>query len=168
MEQVVIELDRITKPPRIYREGLLSDNGIELRTQTILLDEASHIFSTGWHKKGCFPPTQFIKTVRKILFYQKYFAIMQLLDGNDKSLGCYIDIATPLHQFNGIYRLTDLILDLWIFPNGRYQELDVDEFEQVVANGGISYEWEKLARHTLEQLKACVKAGDFPGQYIQV
>lgn len=34
MHLVTIELARISKPRRIYREGFIKDNGIELHTQT--------------------------------------------------------------------------------------------------------------------------------------
>jgi hypothetical protein len=44
MTQVTIELARIEKPPVTYTEGLLSDNGIELRTLTVLSPEISAQF----------------------------------------------------------------------------------------------------------------------------
>jgi predicted RNA-binding protein associated with RNAse of E/G family len=54
----------------------------------------------------------------------------------------------------GIYQLTDLIFDLWIAPDGRYTELDVDEFKQACAEGKLSLEWETQAWQTFAQLKA--------------
>jgi predicted RNA-binding protein associated with RNAse of E/G family len=166
MPQVTIELTRIGKPPRTYTEGLLSDNGIELRTHTELSPEVSLKFSRGWQEAGCFSKDQYANAVRKILFYHEYFAIMQLLDYEKHSLGCYVDITTPLQKTNGIYRLTDLILDLWITPDGRYDELDVDEFTHAVATGKLNPEWELLARQTFSRLKAEIPTGEFPGRYL--
>jgi hypothetical protein len=168
MSQVIIELARIGKPPRIYREGFLSDNGVELRTLTVFSHEASRKFSSGWQKAGCFPTNRFASAVRKILFYHEYFAISQLLDSEKHSLGCYVDIATPMQKFDEVYRLTDLLLDLWIPPDGGYQELDVDEFEEAVASGKLTPEWEANARQTFAKLKTEILTGDFPTRYTEI
>jgi uncharacterized protein len=167
MSLVTIELARIGKPPRTYHEEFMSDNGIELRTLSRISQEDTIQFSQGWQAAGCFTREQFARVVRKTLFYHEYFCIMQLLDRDEHSLGCYVDIATPLQKQNGIYKLTDLILDLWIFPDGRYEELDVGEFEQAVASRIISQEWEAYARKTFISLKNGITAGKFPDRYIK-
>ena len=166
MPQVTIELARIGKPTRTYQEGYISDNGIELRTLTILSPEKSENYSRVWHDVGAFSRDHLILTVKKILFYQEYFSILQLLDTENQALGCYVDIATPLAKTNGIYQLTDLILDLWIAPDGRYTELDLDEFEQASAAGKLSPEWESHARQTFTRLKAEITQGNFPGRFL--
>jgi predicted RNA-binding protein associated with RNAse of E/G family len=166
MSEISIILARIGKPPRTYTEGFLSDNGVELRTLTELSPDTSLQFSYNWHKAGCIPKDQFVKVVRKILFYNEYFAVMQLLDSGQRSLGCYVDVVTPLLKVNGIYQLTDLILDLWIAPDGHYDELDVDEYNQAVSAGKFPPEWETHARQTFTRLKAEINRGDFPGRYI--
>jgi hypothetical protein len=168
MPQVTIELARIGKQSRTYHEGFLSDNGVELRTLTILSPEKSEYYSRIWHDAGAFSKDQLVVTVKKILFYREYFAILQLLDTGNRSIGCYVDIATPLKKINGIYRLTDLILDLWILPDGRFTELDVDEFEQASAAGKLTPEWETQARQTFAQLKAEITRGDFPGRFFRI
>ena len=168
MDQVTIELARIGKPARTYHEGLLSDNGIELRTQTILSAETRTRFSAVWHIAGYITPDLFIKSVRKILFYHEYFTIMQLLDDEWQSLGCYVDIASPLQKKDGIYHLTDLILDLWIYPNGTYQELDVDEYEIAVTSGKLKPEWEMQSRRTFDLLKTSISTSNFPYRYLSV
>ena len=166
MAQVTIELARIGKPPRTYHEGFISDNGIELRTLSILSPEKSANYSRIWHDVGAFSRDRLILTVKKILFYQEYFSILQLLDTENRLLGCYVDIATPLTKTNGIYQLTDLILDLWIAPDGGYTELDVDEFEQACAAGKLSPDWETQARQTFARLKTEITQGDFPGRFL--
>ena len=166
MPQVTIELARIDKPTRTYHEGFSSDNGIELRTMTILSSQESENFSSVWHNAGAFSKDQLVVTVKKILFYREYFAILQLLDLENRSLGCYVDITTPLQKANGIYQLTDLILDLWILPDGRYEELDVEEFEQAVMAGKLVPEWETQARQTFAQLKIEILTGEFSGRYL--
>ena len=166
MHQVTIELARIDKPPRTYHEGFVSDNGIELRTLTVLSPERSLNFTRIWQEAGAITKVQAVAAVKKILFYREYFAILQLLDARACSLGCYVDICTPLQKVNGIYQLTDLILDLWIFPDGRFQELDVAEFEQAVSAGRLTHEWEFTARDTFVRLKAQIPTCEFPGRYI--
>jgi hypothetical protein len=49
MPQVTIELARIGKPPRTYHEGFLSDNGVELRTLTILSPEKAGNHTIGYY-----------------------------------------------------------------------------------------------------------------------
>jgi hypothetical protein len=166
MPQVTIELARIGKPPRTYTEGFLSDNGSQLRTLTVLPPEVSVNLSRDWQKAGRFWKGEVATTVRKILFYGEYFAIMQFLDYEMHSLGCYVDIVTPPQKVNGIYQLTDLILDLWITPDGRYDKLDVEEFEQAVTAGLLSSQWEENARITYTRVITEIPTGEFPGRYI--
>jgi predicted RNA-binding protein associated with RNAse of E/G family len=167
MDRVTIEINRVTKPPRTLQEGLLSDDGIEVRTHTELDPEASRKFSSVWHGADLIPSNQFVKNIRKILFYDECFAIMQLLDEEMRPLGCYVDIATPIQKIDSIYHFTDLFLDLWIAPDGSFQELDIGEFEKAIVDGFVSSEWETRARQTFDRLKSEILAGYFPGRYFR-
>lgn len=69
---------------------------------------------------------------------------------------------TPLQRKGDEYFLTDLILDLWIFPD----DLDRDEFEKAVSSGLFPSSFEGDTRATLSGLKAEIEQGVFPKRYL--
>jgi predicted RNA-binding protein associated with RNAse of E/G family len=86
---------------------------------------------------------------------------MQLIGVDNDHLGYYVDIDTPMRKVGSEYYLTDLFLDLWIAPDGKYIELDQDEFEQGFRMGLLtSYQFKK-ANHVFEKLKLEVSNGEF-------
>jgi predicted RNA-binding protein associated with RNAse of E/G family len=82
-----------------------------------------------WWRNGYVPRGILVSSVVKFLFYKEWFSVMQLVGIDGDHLGYYVDVDTPIQKDHGEYFLTDLLLDLWIFPNGRYIELDRSEFE---------------------------------------
>jgi predicted RNA-binding protein associated with RNAse of E/G family len=86
---------------------------------------------------------------------------MQLLAQDGNHLGYYVDIDTPIHISNGEYHLTDLFLDLWIAPDGKYIELDRDEFEEGFRKGLLTSRQYKKANQVFEALKCSIITGDF-------
>jgi predicted RNA-binding protein associated with RNAse of E/G family len=86
---------------------------------------------------------------------------MQLIGIDSDHLGYYVDVHTPMRKVGGEYYLTDLFLDLWIAPDGKFIELDQDEFEQGFQMGLLtSYQYKK-ANHVFEKLKREVTNGEF-------
>jgi predicted RNA-binding protein associated with RNAse of E/G family len=77
-------------------------------------------------------------------------------------LGYYSDIATPLRKVDGEYFLTDLMLDLWVFPDKTFREVDWDEFEDAVQNGLIAADLQEKALSTMNRLRAETGRGVFP------
>jgi len=58
--------------------------------------------------------------------------------------------------------ITDLFLDLWITPDGRYMVLDEDELEVALAKNVISSSLARQARKELQILIKSTKSGRFP------
>ncbi len=56
--------------------------------------------------------------------------------------GYYIDVSEPVHweasDPNTLEPITDLFLDLWIAPGGKYMVLDEDEFEEAINLGHLT------------------------------
>jgi hypothetical protein len=165
-KQVTIHLSRIGKPERAYQEGFVDDDGTRLKTFTILPEKIGLQLSEKFYRQGRLLQGQMIHSVSKTLFYHAFFSIVAYHDRAGKILGYYCDIVTPLQRKGDEYFLTDLILDLWVFPDHRMLELDREEFEAAVSNGMFPSSLEKEALAAISRLKAEIEEGIFPGKYI--
>jgi predicted RNA-binding protein associated with RNAse of E/G family len=58
--------------------------------------------------------------------------------------------------------ITDLCLDLWITPDGKYVVLDEDELERALMKHVISSPLARRARRELQFLIHLTKSGRFP------
>jgi hypothetical protein len=168
MTQASIHLARINKSTRHFSDGFVNDDGRCLKTHTIISEQISLPWSEEWQLEGRIPYGQMIGSVNKYLFYDQNFSIMELHSTIGDLLGFYVDITTPVHKVEGEYFLTDLILDLWIFPDLTYLVLDEDEWLQAIQNGSISNEIQTIVRKTLQQLKREIRNKKFPLQYINL
>src|SRR2546425_7992393 len=80
--------------------------------------------------------------------------------------GYYADVLEPV-RWRGSDPMTlepivDLFLDLWIAPDGRFEVLDEDEFEEAVARGFLTEQQTGHARSVLQGLIEATERGDFP------
>ena len=166
LKQVTIHLARLGKSERAYREGLVEDNGIRVKTFSIVPELIAIHLSEKFQKYGWLAPGQRIHSVVKYLFYKEFFSIVQYQDQNKHVLGYYCDIVSPLQKHGDDYFLTDLILDLWVSPDLQVIELDRDEFETALAKGLIPAKLEKDALNTLSRLKSETERGIFPSSYL--
>src|SRR6266849_4418069 len=91
-----IHFARIGKPEAIYSEGLIEDDGLRLRTDSVIPPEHSAIWSERWQQLGLIEPGQAISRVSKYHFYQENFDILELRDADGVLLGYYCDIVTPI------------------------------------------------------------------------
>lgn len=160
-KQVTIHLARVGKPERSYREGLVEDNGIRVNTFSVVPESIAIHLSEKFQKYGWIPRDQVIHSVSKYLFYREFFSIVQYQDQAGHVLGHYCDIVTPLQRNGDDYFLTDLILDLWISPDGQVIELDRDEFETAISEGLLPAELERFALDTLSRLTSEIEKGSF-------
>lgn len=162
MMEVIINFSRPGKGITRYIEGLIDDDEVRIKTLTLILPEFSHKWCEEvWWQNGCVPRSTLIGSVVKYLFYREWFSVMQLIGEGGEHLGYYVDMDTPLKKVAGEYYLTDLFLDLWIAPDGKFIELDQDEFEQGFHMGLITpYQYEKASR-VFKQLTHEVSNGDF-------
>lgn len=80
--------------------------------------------------------------------------------------GYYVDILEPVRWTasdpHTLAPITDLFLDLWIAPNGRYVVLDEDEFEEAARLGHLSRAQIDHARKVLQELIDATERGTFP------
>lgn len=77
--------------------------------------------------------------------------------------GWYANLLTPpVIEPGGIWRTTDLFLDLWMTPDGAIHRLDEEELEAAEALGWVSGEEAAGARAELDRIDALARAGEWP------
>ena len=166
MTQADIHLARINKSTRHFKDDLVDDDNKCLKTHTLIPKSISASWSEAWQRDDRIPDGKVIGSVSKYLFYDQYFSIMEVHSTMEDLLGYYVDLTTPMCKVNGEYYLTDLILDLWIFPDLTYRVLDEDEWQQAIQAGLVSKEIQNTVLKTLNGLKREIRMGKFPQNYI--
>jgi hypothetical protein len=164
--QADIHLARINKSTRHFKEGLVGDDGKCLKTRTLIPKSIRVSWSEEWQREHRIPYGEVIGSVSKYLFYDQYFSIMEIQATTGDLLGFYVDLTTPVRKVDGEYYLTDLILDLWVFPDLTYRVLDEDEWQQAIQAGWVSKEIQHTVQKTLKGLKREIRLGKFPQNYI--
>jgi hypothetical protein len=80
-------------------------------------------------------------------FNDRWYNIFEIRDRDDNSLkGWYCDICKPAVITDHQISYADLALDLWVFPDGRKQVLDEDQFNHLDLD-------DKLRDHALVSLQ---------------
>jgi predicted RNA-binding protein associated with RNAse of E/G family len=166
IKQITIHLSRIGKPERSYQEGLVEDDGIRLKTFSLVPRSVGLHLSEKFCQLGWLLPDQCIQSVSKYHFYNKFFSIIAYQDREGRVLGYYCDLVTPLQRKGDEYFLIDLVLDLRVFPDGRVIELDRDEFEEAGAHALFPPGFERETQATLRRLKSEIEQGIFPRYYM--
>ncbi len=81
--------------------------------------------------------------------------------------GTYANILTPcVFEEGGIWRTTDLFLDLWIDPAGHLLELDEDELKEAEQKGWVDPDTARRAREEVRTLSARAAAGLWPPEIV--
>lgn len=100
------------------------------------------------------------------LFNGQPFDVGQFYRPDGTWMGYYVDILDPV-QWKGsdpltLEPITDLFLDLWIAPDGKYVVLDEDEFAEAVHLGYLSSAQADHARKVLQELITATERRVFP------
>ncbi len=81
--------------------------------------------------------------------------------------GTYANVLTPcVFEEGGVWRTTDLFLDLWIDPSGDLLVLDEDELEEAEVQGWVDPETAQRAREEVTGLSAQAAAGLWPPEVV--
>jgi predicted RNA-binding protein associated with RNAse of E/G family len=105
------------------------------------------------------------------VYRDRWYDIAKFYDQAGRFTGYYCDILKPQRKLllsrDRTTTLTDLFLDLWITPSGKYVILDEDEFQNAVTQGYISKTLANEARKHLNFLIRQVKRGRFPSKSVK-
>jgi hypothetical protein len=63
---------------------------------------------------------------------------------------------------NTLEPFTDLFLDMWVAPDGKYMILDEDEFEEAISLGHLTSEQINHARRVLQEVVEATEREEFP------
>jgi len=93
---------------------------------------------------------------------REWHDIGAIYDPEKNFRGYYCDIATPIRRVPNGYEMTDLFLDLWVFPDGKYLILDRDEFDEAGKKGWLTGRQIERAKAELQGLISMVEFKQFP------
>lgn len=166
--QITLNYTRLHGTPlTLYTEDLISDDGLRLTTYSSVIAERRQPFAELWWKADLIPHGHYIASLTKHYFYNDWFDILELRGDDNQVLGYYSDICTPLKKIgDGNYATTDLILDLWLSPEGLVKELDWDEYEHALQHKLITSELAEQAKTVLQRLSEEAKQGLYPSIYL--
>lgn len=99
-------------------------------------------------------------------FVDEWYEIIKIWDHDGDLVGYYCNINAPPVMFDGGYEITDLFLDLWVYPDLKYHILDEDELLEAVKTGLISNELSEKANDVLARLLKMVSDGRFPPEIL--
>jgi len=95
-------------------------------------------------------------------FWDQWYNVISVYDEDLEFKGYYSDILTPIQKTWTLVTATDLFLDLFVFPDGRWKVVDEEEFEQALEKGLMDEGIARNARAAIEEISARAKARDWP------
>lgn len=98
---------------------------------------------------------------REYYYLQRPYAIWEVRTAEGTLKGWYCNINTLPVIDEDALRFDDLLLDVIVYPDGRYQVLDRDEFEAARA-AGLPADRARLAESALAEVRALIHAGVAP------
>jgi len=164
---VRIEYIRPGKETTYYEEDLLTLDETCLRTHKTLPDDISVRLSQSLVEQKLIKTGQRVGAIDKVYFFNEPFNLLEFRELDGSLLGNYSDIGEPAIRISeNEIQMTDLYLDIWLFPDGRLLELDWDEFEEAIEKQIITSAQAELARTAMQRLVDETARGIYPSRYI--
>ena len=165
-ENVQIEYIRPGKYATIYQEDFLSLDESCLRTHKVLPEDVSVALGEALFSQALVAAGERVGIIDKTYFFEEPFNLLEFRRADGSLLGYYSDIGEPVIQLGkGQFQMTDLFLDVWLFPDGQLLELDWDEFEEAVREQIISTAQADLARAAMRRIVDEAARGIYPFRY---
>lgn len=163
---VRIEYIRPGKEVTYYEEDFYAQDEACLRTFKTLPEDISTRLSKALVEQKLIQPNQRVGTIAKVYFFNEPFNLLEFREMDETLLGYYSDIGEPTIQLSPTeFQMTDLFLDIWLFPDGRLLELDWDEFEEAIEKKVIFSKQAELARSAMKRLVEESARGIYPLKY---
>ena len=142
---------------KIYRKRYIPNEIVDISNdRVILLNE--ELMITEWIPIN---PRSDMSYGKSYTFFNKGWKISKFLNENKELICWYCDIIET-HVENDEYTLTDLLVDIKIYPNGEYEVLDLDELDEAVSHGLISEDKKEEALEKMNELLEVIKRREFP------
>jgi len=144
----------------VFRQEALHEDAKLIVTRGSFKTSASLKAQAPWFQEPEYRAIWFI-------FEGAWYDLGKIYDLSGALQGYYCDIIRPARRTPDGLEIDDLILDLWVFPDGRWKVLDEEEFEEAVSRGWMEEELAARARRELERLIGEVESGRFPPQVVR-
>jgi predicted RNA-binding protein associated with RNAse of E/G family len=100
-------------------------------------------------------------------FWDQWYNVISVYDQAFEFKGYYSDILTPIQKTWTLVTTTDLFLDMFMFPDGRWVVVDEDEFETALEDGLMDEGIARNARAAIETISAMAAAGKWPPEIVK-
>lgn len=99
-------------------------------------------------------------------FINEWFEIIKIWNHDGGFVGYYCNINAPPVTFDGGYEITDLFLDLWVFPDLEYIVLDENELLEAAKKDWIDTTLKEKAQEVLTRLVTMIENREFPPKIV--
>jgi predicted RNA-binding protein associated with RNAse of E/G family len=99
-------------------------------------------------------------------YFSRCYAIWRVAQADGRLKGWYCNIAEPVEEQAGDLVFTDLLLDVLVYPDGRYEILDRDEFTRACAEG-LSPAQSARAETAVSQILERIRTGAPPFAFVR-
>ena len=166
-DPIRIEYIRPGKETTYYEEDLVAQDETCLGTFKTLPPEIAERVNRSMVSQDLITPDQQVLTIGKTYFFTEPFNLLEFRGAGGELLGHYSDIGQPVIPLaSDTYQMTDLFLDIWLYPDVRLFVLDWDKFEEAVAHQVITPEQADLACETMKRLVLEVEQEIYPRRYL--
>lgn len=142
----------------LYRKRFIPNEITCLKDDRILYSD-SDLIITSWN---CLKPRMDISRGVSAYFLSKGFKVNKVYNSNDQLVYWYCDIIQ--HKYNQIKDqliVTDLLLDILVYPDGTVKLLDLDELAECLEEGLISPKLASRSMRTANTLLTEIENGTF-------
>ena len=146
---------------KIYRKRYIPNEIVDISKDEVVYKDDSLII-TKWVP---IKPREDFASGMSYAMLDKGWKISRFLnkDGNLEYWYCdIIDYKFEKIDDEEVFTLIDLLVDVKVYEDGRYEVLDVDELDEALKNNLISEEQKSMALNKLNSLLELIKEGGFP------
>ena len=143
---------------KLYRKRIIPEECILLKDDKILYQD-EHIIVTGWHT---LKPRKDLHHGYSCYFLKEGYKVSKFYREDNSLLYWYCDIVEyDYHQDTDTYIITDLLVDVIVYPDGFVKVVDVDELVTALDDKLISEDTLKKSLVNLNSLLEIIYTGDF-------
>lgn len=135
--------------PKIYRKRLIPDECI-LLDQDLLLHRDAEVLITKWNT---IRPKKTLHHGYSCYFLERGFKVSKFYDHSGNLISWYCDIIdTSYEEATDTYTVTDLLVDVIVYPDGSVRVVDLDELADAVKDGLLTPRQLQLALRRTDKL----------------
>lgn len=134
--------------PEIFRERIIPRECIHLKGDKILFYDGDHLV-TSWK---AIHPRPDLSHGYSCCFFREGYKVSEFYGHNDELLYTYCDIIKGHFKGDNNLIITDLLVDVIVYPKGTVRVVDVDELVAALNEGNLSLDDLKAALLSLNKL----------------